>query len=307
MKTNCYTIICLTALGLSAAFGQQPVAPVPALPPRPPAQAPASVGAGFSSRLNEIIARADGMPSAEPSLTKFNLDFPGGTPKELVAAIEKAMGRPLNAIVPKELADTSLPALKMNDVNVPMLFQALVVASTENVVVPNRGYIPGMAGGYGPGAPGGPYSTYQSSCGFRSGSGGNPSDNTIWYFYADKPATPPLTTSPVNNICRFYSLAPYLDRGLSVDDITTAIETGWKMLREISPPRISFHKETKLLIAVGEERKLETIVAVLKALEPQMGGGGFTMQLNTELLKPKTTAPTPAPAAKAAETPKSGQ
>ena len=51
-----------------------------------------------------------------------------------------------------------------------------------------------------------------------------------------------------------------------MDDITTAIETGWKMLGETSPPTISFHKDTKLLIAVGEPSKLETIDAVLKAL-----------------------------------------
>ena len=31
-----------------------------------------------------------------PKLTKFTLDFPGGTPKQLVAAIEKAMSKPLH-------------------------------------------------------------------------------------------------------------------------------------------------------------------------------------------------------------------
>ena len=56
-----------------------------------------------------------------------------------------------------------------------------------------------------------------------------------------------------------------------MDDITTAIETGWKMLGDTSPPTISFHKDTKLLIAVGEPSKLETIDAVLQAL----GGGAM--------------------------------
>ncbi|MCX6926960.1 MAG: hypothetical protein NT154_27695 [Verrucomicrobia bacterium] len=298
MKTTCCTIICFTALALTSGLAQQfpgQALPQPAMPGMPgmPGQTPGRGGRGERT--------TDDIP-----LTRFNLDFPGGTPKELVAAIEKAMGKPLNAIVPKELADTSLPALKMNDVNVAMLFQALVVASSKNVVTPNSGYLPGM--------PPGSYSTYQSTCGFRTGSGGNPSDNTIWYFYADKPFTPAVTTSPVNNICRFYSLAPYLDRGVSVDDITTAIETGWKMLGEISPPRISFHKETKLLIAVGEERKLDTIDAVLKALEPPrtgmerfgrmgMGTGGRdypppvktnpAVQTPTPAEKPKTEQPPP--------------
>ena len=71
-------------------------------------------------------------PAPEPALTRFNLDFPGGTPKELVAAIEKAMGRPLNAIVPDELADTKLPALKMNSVDVAQLFSALTAGQPQD-------------------------------------------------------------------------------------------------------------------------------------------------------------------------------
>src|SRR2546422_3945761 len=62
-------------------------------------------------------------PSESSTLTKFDLDFAGGTPKELVAAIQKASGRPLNAIVPEEFADTRLPALKMKNVDVEQLFQ----------------------------------------------------------------------------------------------------------------------------------------------------------------------------------------
>ncbi len=34
----------------------------------------------------------------------------------MVAAIEKAMGKPLNAIIPPEHADTKLPPLKMSNV-----------------------------------------------------------------------------------------------------------------------------------------------------------------------------------------------
>ena len=40
-----------------------------------------------------------------------------------------------------------------------------------------------------------------------------------------------------------------------MDDITTAIETGYKMLGEPAPV-INFHKDTKLLIAVGELARL---------------------------------------------------
>jgi hypothetical protein len=283
MKTTSSTIICLVALGFTTTLGQQPSPPTsPEMPP--PAPPP---GGQFSERLQNIIQRAGTSPSAEPSLTKFNLDFPGGTPKELVAAIEKALRRPLNAIIPDELAATKLPALKMNSVDVSQLFGALRLASmkAETYQLPNSGS----------------YQIHQTNCGFKTE--GKPTDDSIWYFFVEKPVPPP--PSPpyrAPKICRFYSLAPYLDRGMSVDDITTAIETGWKMLGETSPPTISFHKDTKLLIAVGEQSKLETIDAVLKALEPpqsSLGFGGFP--------PPGRVYTAPPPTAKPAEKSKSEQ
>ena len=285
MKTTCCTIVCLTALGLASTLGQQPVPPAPAVPPRalaPPAPAPPP--GEFSDAPRKYHSARFHPAIRGTRLTKFNLDFPGGTPKELVAAIEKATGRPFNAIVPDELAATKLPALKMNSVDVSQLFQALAAASRKSEAV-----ISGSGFPYGPSS----YQIANTSCGFRQGSEGRPSDDTIWYFYVEKPTLPPLSSSA--KVCRFYSLAPYLDRGVSVDDITTAIETGWKMLGETSPPTISFHKDTKLLIAVGEPSKLETIDAVLKALGSQMGGGGGGAN---EPPKPRTAAPAPAPAAK---------
>jgi hypothetical protein len=287
MKTTCCTIICLTALGLATALAQEPpppAPPAPAIPPHLTAPAPVPPAGGFSDRLANIIQRASAPPAAESSLTKFDLDFPGGTPKDLVAAIEKATGRPLNAIVPDELANTKLPALKMNSVDVSQLFLALAAASRKSEAV-----ISGTGYPYGPSS----YQIANTSCGFRQVAEGRLTDDTIWYFYVDKPILPPLTSS--GKVCRFYALAPYLDRGMSVDDITTAVETGWKMLGETSPPTISFHKDTKLLIAVGEPSKLEPIDAVLKALGSQMGGGGGGVN---EPPKPRTAAPIPAPAAK---------
>jgi hypothetical protein len=226
---------------------------------------------GFSQRLQNVVRRSSGEPESG-ALTRFNLDFPGGTPKELVAAIEKAMGRPLNAIVPEELAATRLPALKMNSVDVPQLFQALGAATRKSEAVMSGSYFGG--GGFGGGTS---YQNVQTGCGFRQGSEGRANDDTIWYFYVDKPSMPPISSTA--KVCRFYALAPYLDRGLTVDDITTAIKTGWEMMGlsgaanfggaggESSQPKISFHKDTKLLIAVGEPSKLENIDAVLKALQ----------------------------------------
>jgi hypothetical protein len=298
MKTACSTIICLTALALNSALSQ-PSSPQPLpLAPSPQPLPSASPGGSFSERLQNIIQKASN-PLPEPILIKFDLDFPGGTPKELVAAIQKALGRPLNAIIPEELAATKLPALKMNSVDVSELFKALTAASrkTETVLAGTTSY--GVS----------QYQYVQTACGFRQGTEGRLSDDSIWYFYVEKPnPPPPPLPSKIPTVCRFYSLTPYLDRGLSVDDITTAIQTGWKMLGEMSPPTISFHKDTKLLIAVGEEGKLETISDVLRALEPPMtrgGGGGFGGGFQPP--KPKIAAPAPAPATKKAERPETGQ
>jgi hypothetical protein len=245
---NCL-LICLTTLAFNPALGQQP----PAIP------AP------------NLIRDAMATPPDAPALTKFNLDFPGGTPKELVAAIQKVTGRPLNAIIPEEYGNVNLPPLKMSSVTIPKLFHALRLASVK---IDSSGYAPF------------PQQTTTTTYGFRAE--GNESDDSIWFFYADKPFPKPPGQ---NQACHFYSLAPYLERGFTVDDITTAIQTSWKMLGEKETPNISFHKETKLLIAVGEPSKLEIIDAVLKALE-----------------SPKVSAPAQAPAkAKPAAEPKADQ
>src|SRR5437667_1623721 len=86
------------------------------------------------------------------------------------------------------------------------------------------------------------------------------SDNSIWYFYSQKPLVLEYPKT-----CRFYQLASYLET-YKVEDITTAIQTGWKMLGETNSPTISFHKDTKLLIAVGEQSKLQLIDSVLQQL-----------------------------------------
>jgi hypothetical protein len=250
MKTLNCLIICLTTLTFTPAFGQQP--PVP--------------GASFSEKIDKIVADASGNAAPALTLTKFNLDFPGGTPKELVTAIQKATGKPLNAIIPDEHASIKLPPLKMNNVDVPRLFQTLQLASSKTEAYVISTY-------YGAVYPGGPqqYQSMVTSYGFRTT--GTPTDDSIWYFYAEKPGYPPLAQSKA---CRFYLLTPYLDRDLTVDDVITAIQTGWRMLGDKETPTISFHKETKLLIAVGEASKLDTIDAVLRALEPPSGRrGGF--------------------------------
>src|SRR5690606_32388061 len=108
------------------------------------------------------------------------------------------------------------------------------------------------------------YQQIKTSISFQTS--GPVSDDSVWYFRG-REKIPDLellnSKQTPTKTSRFYALAPYLEQGLKVEDITTAVQTAWKMLGEKETPNISFHKETKLLIAVGEPRKLETIDAVL--------------------------------------------
>lgn len=272
-------LVGLTVPGAIAqpAPGQPAPQPPPVAPPAPaptpaphlapaaaPAPAPGLARPGdakdFQTRLKEIMA-ANANPSAAAGgaqeLTRFDLDFSGGTVRELVAAIEKGLKRPLNVIVPEEFASTKMPALKMANVRVQQLFQALGSASRKLEAVP------AVVTHFGSGESSRNYKWVETGFSFEPGPGAL-SDDTIWTFRVEKPAVAPEFSAA--KVCRFYSLASLLDRQLTVEDITTAIETGWKMLGDTSPPMIKFHKDTKLLIAVGEPDKLELISAALRAL-----------------------------------------
>ncbi len=178
-------------------------------------------------------------PATRPEV-RFDLDFSGGTPAGLVKAIEKSAGKPLNAIIPTEFANEQLPALRMKSVTVKDLFDA-IQQSTRTTVR--------RLGGGNPDT---------TSYGFQTL--GAPEYESIWYFYKN------ATTEPVQaKLCRFYNLSPYLET-YTVEDITTAVQTGWKMLGETSPPVLNYHKDTKLLIVVGETAKLGLIDTVLSEL-----------------------------------------
>jgi hypothetical protein len=199
----------------------------------------------------------------KPTELRFDLDFPGGTPGQLVKAIEKSAGKPLNVIIPDEFAQEPLPALRMNAVSVRELFQALERSSQKSVR-----YVSGTYQG-----PGGiPQVQYgQSTTTFGFATQGPQEYQSIWCFFK---VGPPDADEP--KVCRFYNLAPYLET-YKVDDITTAVETGQKLLGEHSPLPMpwqkskiimNFHKDTKLLIVVGNPIQLKLVDSVLEELSP---------------------------------------
>jgi hypothetical protein len=196
------------------------------------------------------------------SLSRFDLDFPGGRPEQLVNAIEKASGKPLNAIIPQEHQQVELPPLKMKGVNVAELFEALGKASVKRISYVTGTYF----GGINSAAASKQYQSGVISYGFQTS--GTPREDSIWYFYYEAPGYPRLGEDEAASTCRFYQLEPYLQK-YKVEDITTAIETGWKMMGNGKPVKMSFHKDTKLLIAVGEPEKLKMIDSVLEQLKSE--------------------------------------
>lgn len=182
-------------------------------------------------------AEADSSVATPPkSLARFDLDFPGGTPPELIAAITKAAKQPVNVIISEAHARIPLPALRLRDVNVPTLFRAIGEATASmNPVTANTA----------------------SRLRFLTEDEAS-SPGAIWYSRV-------FGTEPIT---RFYSLAYYLQQGLTVDDITTAVRTGWEMRGDKETPALKFHPETQILIAFGQPEQLAVIADVLKVLEP---------------------------------------
>jgi hypothetical protein len=199
----------------------------------------------------------------ESQLAHFDLDFPGGTPAELLQAIEKASGVHVNAVIPIESANTGIPPLKMKNVTVPRLFEAIQMASVKTVT-----HVTGRTGQGNP-----TYQQYTYNYGFQNRTMAG--DETVWYFHTDKPTLPPEDElKAADRTCRFYQLSSYLDR-YKVEDITTALKTAWDMLGDKPDPEMTYHKDTQLLIAVGTPDKLKLIDDVLKqlALAPTPGRG----------------------------------
>ncbi len=244
---NLWLVLC--GLPLASALSQAPVPTPPGVPTTP--TLPARVPPGLTPPA---------LPKETPRLTKFNLHFPGGNPHQLVAAIEKATSHPLNVVIPDEYADELIPALRMNQVTVLDLFKAMERASVKTETYLTSAS-PGVGLNYS-------YNRMDTTISFQPI--GESSDDSVWFFRGRQkaPDLSSLHEAPAPpKLCRFYALSPVLDQGLKVEDITTAVQTGWKMLGDKDAPSLSFHKETKLLIAVGEPKKLETIDAVLVALE----------------------------------------
>jgi len=209
--------------------------------PLPKASSPEKSGASLSET------------SSEPA--RFDLNFPGGTVKEFVTALDKALGKPVNVVIPAGSEKTEIPSVVVSRVTVPALLDALSHSSRHQVAVPT------------PGPTGGVNSYQYKEIGFVFETRDRDSADPVWAFIVtnppDVPSERPAAPAPV---VRYFPIAEYLSH-FSVEDITAAINSGWNLMGGTDHvPSIRFHEETSLLICAGTKAQLELIPQVLEGL-----------------------------------------
>ena len=224
-------------------------------------------GASFAQAQPNPAAAQPATSSASASAkesvgtpTRFDLDFKGGSVRALFDAISAAQGKPVNVYIPQAGEAVKIAPFRVTGVTVRELLDAI---SNADVV---RGKI-------------------ARASGYRFLTSGGSGDSVVYAMTVVDPRDEPET------VCRVYSLSPYLEAGLSVDDITTAIRTSWKMLNYTPPTvNLSYHRETKLLIAVVPSEEIQAIEQVLAALPKGPSGKKALPAIQAE--------PTKTPAAK---------
>jgi hypothetical protein len=187
----------------------------------------ATVQAQTNLKPEKVVAPAANVAE----LPTFDIEFPGGTPEELILQIAKVSGTRPNVIIPAYIVDTQIPRFKLQNVNIRQVFEAL------NMVTDERGvqYIRWMNEG----------ANYL---------------NPVWILSKIDRPRPPAETCQVTFIGN-------LLESFQLDDINAAIRTTWEMMGKPTTASLKFHKETKLLIAKGNDRELNLVQEVLKSLE----------------------------------------
>jgi hypothetical protein len=186
---------------------------------------------------------ANAAPAQRPEWQRMNIDFDGGPPDKLLAVMKKALGQMPNVMIHPDAENVTIPAFKLRDVSAAQVFIAL---NTLNE--------PPFTNGYWKAAP--------------------LPDGEIWTLTMPTsnvlqidPTTglPRGAQNPSNKNCKVLNLTQALSE-YTVDDVTTAMKGAWDLLNSSTPPTVKFHKDTKLLIIVGDDRQINVANDVLREL-----------------------------------------
>ncbi len=253
-------------------------------------------------------------PSVEDPGPRLDFAFDNTPLLEVISVVQdqyqKAAGRPLNVMVPESLRDmarTNLITLNVNQMTVDELFQMLGLASQINVP-----YISAWNFSGGRTVP--IISRFDAKYEFdplplTKSSRSAPLTFLLRGQFARDTARPelmnqdgiPSRNEPTNQepprLVQFYSLESVLDR-YSVEDVTTAIKTGWELSGAKTQPTMKFHEETKLLVVAGDQYQHQMVSQVLGSLresKPGVGVGRGVGVPGTPVTQPVPVNPTPTP------------
>jgi len=209
-------------------------------------------GLGAAPQVDPVT----GLPmAAQPPAPKFDLNFEGGVPQELLAAIATATKERPNVVVHPQCAEAMIPPLQLQSVTAEQVFITL-----------NTLHSPLFKDGEWRRVP------------LR--------DAEIWSLTPTPQAEPNqphnspaqgsfqqrlnqvvqgMTTAQPAKAARVFNLSAVLD-DYSIDDVTTAISGAWDLMDGAKDTQIKFHKDTQLLIVVGSAGHLAIVQEVLNEL-----------------------------------------
>jgi hypothetical protein len=187
-------------------------------------------------------------PATRPEPVRMKIDFKGGTPEELIDTMKNASGTKPNVIIHQDASRTLLPAFSLRDVTASQVFTAL-----------------NMIGESGDSPVWQPAQTQ---------------DGDIWTLMPQR--RQPMAIDPVTGLpnahvagvprqfspmrqARVFNLTPVLD-DYSVEDVTTAMKGAWELMNSAEDPAVKYHKDTKLLIVVGDPNQLSVVSEVISQL-----------------------------------------
>ncbi|MFN0127292.1 MAG: hypothetical protein ACKV19_11470 [Verrucomicrobiales bacterium] len=223
-----------------------------------------------------------------PSEKRFDLEISADLPvEEAIAQVSLQSGQPVNVVWTGNSAQARLPALRLHQVTVRELLNALTAAGRAEQQQGRPGYtfqevegasniftftiLPALkrenqanssstrAGGGGAGSTGPAHPSRLASAGI----GGGGED-----FFAGMPMAAADGTAKTSE---FFDLQPLLNDDFKVEDLTTAIRTAWTEAGdEATPPpseALRYHQETQLLIATGHREQLAAVRSLIDLLK----------------------------------------
>ncbi|MGF1484901.1 MAG: hypothetical protein ACFBZ8_11115 [Opitutales bacterium] len=183
---------------------------------------------------------------------RITLDFPGGTPSELIDAMSKALGRQISAVFPVGSERIEIPPFTVEEADETALLKSLYYR--EQFEIRDRNAISYREVGYNWGWIGG-----------------------VWRLEIDRVSG----VGPVNEVVPVG--VGELLRHYTIEEITTAIRLGWDNLPapayenspyylvrpNKAPASLHYHEETQLLVAVASEPELQLMRQTLSTLQDQ--------------------------------------